>query len=437
MGAAKGCNAALHMNTDHDNGVQHNTFRHWSNFRPQSSPQDGGGAAPNWRRSGPYIPGNASLAAELAALQTMFQNNGGTGWEFKENWGGTMSPCNWWGVECDLDGHVTMLILPANGLTGRFPDLSALSRLVWLDLWHNKLEGDYAGVCALPRLTFLKMGDTGLPTPACIYSMPLRVVSVRGNNLQGEFPKQFLSMATLRSLDISGNDMSGEVPQGLSWAKLVHLLDLDISRNAFTGGLSGLAELGHLQYLDASHNDFSSSIQQTSFHARWPRIRHIFLNNNTKLGGELPQNIANMHKLATFVIDDTSVKGAVPAAWAGTQLRDFSAARTQLQGSLPTKAAVGSRRTDLTGNKFSCPAPTGYNAASVGCSADASLSNEDTKLPVGIIVVLAAVALVVVAGVAHFAMRRQGTEPGLDQTLDDGSYALMDDKNRALSGAML
>ena len=154
------------------------------------------------------------------------------------------------------------------------------------------------------------------------------------------------------------------------------------------------------------------------------------------LKGQLPATTSNMPRLTTFVVDDTALSGEVPQAWASLNLRDFAAARTKLTGTLPTKAASGYRRTDLTGNSFRCPAPENYNQKSVGCNTDASLAEETQSIPIGVIVVLATVAVAAVAGIAHFAMRR-GAEDRVGETvlnqfpLEDGSYALMDDKSRA------
>lgn len=74
---------------------------------------------------------------ECHALVTLYNSTNGPAWVVKSGWLATNTPCTWVGVTC-TGNHVTMLLLPDNGLNGSLPpELGALIYLRVLDLAEN------------------------------------------------------------------------------------------------------------------------------------------------------------------------------------------------------------------------------------------------------------------------------------------------------------
>ena len=76
----------------------------------------------------------ALLAASTAAyadidpnehdvLVAIYNATGGSGWTNATKWNSGFDACTWQNVSCDADGHVTILDLSGNNLTGTFPDV--------------------------------------------------------------------------------------------------------------------------------------------------------------------------------------------------------------------------------------------------------------------------------------------------------------------------
>ena len=83
-----------------------------------------------------------SAAADRAALAALYDATGGPNWENSTNWK-TSAPLNqWWGVQTDATGRVTVLNLGENGLRGPLPAaLGDLTHVYRLSLWGNDLTG--------------------------------------------------------------------------------------------------------------------------------------------------------------------------------------------------------------------------------------------------------------------------------------------------------
>nr|XP_048330567.1 probable leucine-rich repeat receptor-like protein kinase At1g35710 [Ziziphus jujuba var. spinosa] len=135
--------------------------------------------------------------------------------------GATTTPCNWFGIYCDLAGKVIMINLTSSGLQGTLnefmfshfpnllyldlsmnfifgaipPEISYLSKLVYLDLSNNKLSG------YIPEEVGLLSGLEGL--------------MLFDNKLNGSFPKEIGSLRSLRELSLHNNSLSGLIPTSL------------------------------------------------------------------------------------------------------------------------------------------------------------------------------------------------------------------------------
>lgn len=100
-------------------------------------------AAPKATGVGDCRTVSGTTARECAALVALYNNTDGPNWKNRTNWLNfdANAPCNWYGVNC-TDGHVSGLLLAANGLSGTIPyTIGHLSNVISLHLENNALVG--------------------------------------------------------------------------------------------------------------------------------------------------------------------------------------------------------------------------------------------------------------------------------------------------------
>ena len=68
---------------------------------------------------------------EYAALQEIYNKNGGKYWLNNAAWASERDYCEWYGILCDSEGFVVELVLRNNNVTGEF-QASSLAELLKL-----------------------------------------------------------------------------------------------------------------------------------------------------------------------------------------------------------------------------------------------------------------------------------------------------------------
>uniref|UniRef100_A0A0D9Y5E3 Protein kinase domain-containing protein n=1 Tax=Oryza glumipatula TaxID=40148 RepID=A0A0D9Y5E3_9ORYZ len=203
-------------------------------------------------------------ADRAALLDFLAGLGGGRG---RINWASSPRVCgNWTGVTCSGDGsRVVALRLPGLGLSGPVP------------------RG------TLGRLT------------------ALQVLSLRANNLSGEFPEELLSLASLTGLHLQLNAFSGALPPEL--ARLRALQVLDLSFNGFNGTLpAALSNLTQLVALNLSNNSLSGRVPDLGL----PALQFLNLSNN-HLDGPVPTSLLRFNDTAFAGNNVTRPASASPA----------------------------------------------------------------------------------------------------------------------------
>ncbi|HEY7136957.1 MAG TPA: LamG-like jellyroll fold domain-containing protein [Acidimicrobiia bacterium] len=133
--------------------------------------------------------------SECNALQYLYDTTNGPNWTRQDNWFHTTTPCTWYGIICN-NGHVFLLGLSNNGLSGTFPPvLDALTDLAGLDLSGNQLSG------SLPP---------GLGNLSALQSL-----NVSANQLSGSIPTTFGNLHALQALQLENNALIGTIPSQL------------------------------------------------------------------------------------------------------------------------------------------------------------------------------------------------------------------------------
>lgn len=209
-------------------------------------------------------PIRAVTTAEHQALLSLYQSTNGNSWTHHANWGGAQgSECDpdpakqWFGVTCDLGtGHITIVLLPGNNLTGTLPNLAGLSSVTYFDLDDNLVGGPLPST--LGQMTALKtfQAQKNLFTGAIptINTLPvMQEFIVPGNFFTGPIPS-LSGMINLHNFDVSYNFLSGSIPPltGLS-----NLVEFDIEHNAVSGSIPSLAGLNALTAFQVGYNHLS------------------------------------------------------------------------------------------------------------------------------------------------------------------------------------
>ncbi|MEQ8473539.1 MAG: FG-GAP-like repeat-containing protein [Marinoscillum sp.] len=254
------------------------------------------------------VPENAGPTVnqiDSAALVTLYDSTGGSGWTRKEGWL-EGSPLTWEGTYFDENGRLVSLILNDNNLIGKIPaDITLLDALEVLDLSGNALTG------RLPQ---------GLGSMVSLIN-----VSLNGNQLQGTLPASIGNLANLENLDLYDNNFLGELPATLGG--LTNLRQFELQNNGFLGFIPAeIGTLENLQVLNLELNDFE---------------------------GALPEGIGNMSSLQVLRLGDNNFNNVLPAELGNlSNLIDLNVRNNLFEGVLPQALdkLTGIQTIDISGN---------------------------------------------------------------------------------------
>eukprot|EP00249_Psilotum_nudum_P016633 c25920_g1_i2 orf=255-2147(+) len=158
-------------------------------------------------------------------------------------WNSSVTACQWEGIQCSEDSaRVISVRLPGAGLFGSIPtgSLGNLTELQALSLRSNNLYGnfpsDLANCIALARLYF------------------------QNNQFSGPLPADFSVWPLLSRIDLSQNKFNGSIPQSLN--NLTHLRSLFLRNNSFSGQLPAL-NISTLANFSVANNQLEGLIPNT------------------------------------------------------------------------------------------------------------------------------------------------------------------------------
>ncbi|XP_010548054.1 PREDICTED: probable LRR receptor-like serine/threonine-protein kinase At2g16250 [Tarenaya hassleriana] len=156
------------------------------------------------------------------------------------------------------------------------PQLGNLTNLVELDLSFNALSGsmpeDLRRMRNLQKMVFSgNLLSGNLPANLFDADSRLHILALRINAFTGHIPETYWSLPELRVLDLSRNNFTGMLPNSSLDPNLAADTELDISQNAFYGGLTPV--LRRFKTMDLSQNYFEG------------RVPDYVLNTNASLSG--------------------------------------------------------------------------------------------------------------------------------------------------------
>ncbi len=232
---------------------------------------------------------------DRAILVELYNSTNGPGWTNKTNWLQGDSPCNWFGVTCDVNGRVAQIGLSNNNLTGTLPaSLGNLSQLTILGLLGNHIGGTIpASLGNLSNLKNLTLGSNNFSgeIPASLGNLSnLTYISVIYNSLSGAIPTSLGNLPNLLVLDLNYNSLNGPIPA--SFSNLSELQVLSLSHNLFNGAIpTSLGSLLKLQIIDLSYNQFTGTIPASL--GSLPKLTTLHLQSN-QLSGCFPAELRSL-----------------------------------------------------------------------------------------------------------------------------------------------
>jgi Leucine-rich repeat (LRR) protein len=262
---------------------------------------------------------------ECEALIALYDSTDGENWKRNTGWNVTNTPCSWRGITCD-GGHVTVITLESNQLTGSIPaELGNLSNLESLSLDYNQLSG------SIPA----ELGNLSNLSELYLYD----------NQLTGSIPTELGNLSNLEYLYLHRNQLSGSIPTELG--NLSNLNALYLYNNQLSGSIpTELGNLSNLGGLDLSNNQFSGSIPtELANLSAWISLR------NNELCGNIPLEFLNSD--ADLVIDHNHLTASEPAliAWLEGSESNWTTTQTGCLGfftTLNVKVAENAATVTLT-----------------------------------------------------------------------------------------
>ena len=288
-----------------------------------------------------FIAGGNAYAQDREALVALYNATDGANWTDSTNWLSNEPLKNWHGVSTTVDGQVTRLYLPENGLNGTIPvEMGTLAELQELWLNHNMLSGEIpAELGNLPNLTLLWLGQNMLSgeIPEELGNLPnLQQLALSDNMLNGTIPVELGNLTTLYVLSLWGNMLSGEIPAELG--KLTFLLELLLNQNKLSGTipeeLGNLASSG-LWYLDLSQNELSGEIPAVL--GNLTDLKYLYLWGN-ELSGAIPAELGKLTSLLELSLSQNELSGEIPAELGDlTNLQKLYLWGNELSGAIPAE----------------------------------------------------------------------------------------------------
>ena len=124
----------------------------------------------------------------------------------------------------------------------------------------------------------------------------------------GTIPPELAQLGHLQVLDLSHNQLTGAIPPEL--AQLGHLQVLDLSFNRLTGSIPPeLGQLGHLQSLDLRSNGLTGTIPPTL--GRLGQLEWLHLDHN-RLTGSIPPELGQLGHLQVLDLSFNRLTGCIP-----------------------------------------------------------------------------------------------------------------------------
>ncbi|XP_047340984.1 LRR receptor-like serine/threonine-protein kinase RGI3 [Impatiens glandulifera] len=275
-----------------------------------------------------------------------------------------LTPCNWFGIQCDSNSQVTKLILKSinlnsaslpstfqpltslntlilssTNLTGNIPpQFSQYTNLTLLDLTHNSITGSIPfQICTLPNLQTLLLNTNSLQgnIPSDIGNMStLKTLTLHDNQLTGQIPTTIGKLTNLETFRAGGNkNLNGQLP--IEIGNCTNLIMLGLAETSISGSLpKSIGNLKKIQTISIYATMLSGSIPEEI--GNCTELTDLNLYKNL-ISGSIPISIGRLRKLQSILLWKNSIVGAIPDEIGGCkELTDVDFSENFLTGNIPT-----------------------------------------------------------------------------------------------------
>ncbi|XP_045827840.1 LRR receptor-like serine/threonine-protein kinase RGI3 [Trifolium pratense] len=273
------------------------------------------------------------------------------------------TPCNWFGVKCNLQGEVEeinlqslnlqgsslpsnfqplkslkVLIFSSTNITGRIPkQIGDYQELVFIDLSENSLFGEIPEeICRLSKLQNLALHTNSLEgnIPFNIGNLSSLVnLTLFDNKFSGEIPKSIGSLSKLQVIRAGGNsNLKGELPSEIG--NCTDLVMLGLAETSISGSIpSSIGMLKKLQTIAIYTTQLSGSIPEEI--GNCSELQNLYLYQNS-ISGPIPRQIGELNKLQSLLLWQNNMVGAIPEELGNCRdLSEIDLSENLLTGSIP------------------------------------------------------------------------------------------------------
>ncbi len=233
---------------------------------------------------------------EYSALLDLYDSLGGVNWTNKTGWesadrSNVSSVTGWHGVSVNAEGHIALLRLSNNNLTGKLPStVGNLFYLSEINFSYNNLAG------AIPS-------ELGLLAN-------LEYLDLQVNHLRNSIPESLGNLSKITHLILSNNKLSGSIPDTLY--TLPNITHLFLVVNELTGVISNrVGELKKIRFLYLSQNQLTGNIPSSL--GNLVDLRDLGLSTN-RLEGQIPASLGGLTNLRMLDFEDNNLNGAIPSS---------------------------------------------------------------------------------------------------------------------------
>ncbi|VVA27303.1 PREDICTED: LRR receptor [Prunus dulcis] len=234
-----------------------------------------------------------------------------------------------------ISSQVKLLDLSYNNFSGRLPLQLKFPKLSRINLGHNQLEGPlpiwptnasfldlqrnlFSGPIPsnldqlMPKLAHLDVSENHLngTIPLSICNVKgMEVISLRNNQLFGEFPQRWSLWSRIFSIDVSHNNLSGNIPSSMGIPS--SLGNFKVNNNNFDGEIIfSLQNCTDLIILNLGHNKFTGNIPLW-LGSKLSGLIVLQLRSNL-LSGHIPHHFCNLFYLRVLDLSHNNFSGTIP-----------------------------------------------------------------------------------------------------------------------------
>ncbi|XP_019255189.1 PREDICTED: receptor-like protein 12 [Nicotiana attenuata] len=272
----------------------------------------------------------------------------------------------WPGVSCDQEGHVLVLELDDETISGGVENSTSLFDLKYLEklnLAYNylystqipkeiyqlhKLEVPEFVICCiklklespdlkslvgnLSNLRELYLNGVNISLK-WEWEGSLRDVDLSYTSFTGSLPDSIFNLTTLTKIDVRSCNLSGHIP--LAVENLTNLAYLDLSLNSFTGLIPMFHKAKKLYYIDLSHNNLTGPLSFAHFEGLLD-LGYLKLEKNS-ISGTVPSFLLSLPSLHVLQLQNNHFSGEVHefANASSSVLETLDLSNNHLNGSIP------------------------------------------------------------------------------------------------------